>query len=89
MSERPEMRLHIFAYHVSQLALTPPGEFGLHPCDGVDAQVVITKGKRHNEPVWDVVERCDVTINGKACGNRQGAIKEFTNMVKEVDPVVI
>ncbi len=77
-----KMRLSIFAYHVSSI-MNDTGEFGLHPCHGVDVNVRIEKGVDGIGNEWD-----SVYIDGKCAGNRHGGVQRFTEIVNATQPVI-
>lgn len=79
------MRLSIFAYQVSLIA-TETGKFSLHPCEGVDVEIVIEPSQMSHTDgkVWD-----QVTINGKWAGNRCGGRDAFTKLVCDANPTIV
>lgn len=87
-----QMRLSIFAHHVSEILTSPaPAKFSLCPFKGV--AVEIEKNERIFEdgtpasPIWDYVI---MTHGGKRfnCGNRHGGVTVFTEIVKAARPIV-
>ncbi len=78
------MRLSVFAYHIGLIMLEDaPAKLRLHPCEGVAAEIVIEPAQFLKGRVWD-----QVSINGRWCGNRHGAIQEFTALVIDAKPEV-
>lgn len=72
-----KMRLSVFAFHVSQImGVKAPVEFGLCPFAGLKMGVKIDT----TDQVW---------IDGTACGNRNGGVGYYTEMVCAANPEII
>ncbi len=68
------MRLEIFAFHVATICTDEVGSiFTLTPGDNVQARI-------------EIQSEHEVYVNGINVGNRHGAVKEFTRLVKESNP---
>lgn len=91
ISTRAPARLHIIAYHIGRLMTANPNEkFQLSPCDGMYVDVRFEKSKpepsmtEQDQRIWDTVY-----LNGKSCGNRCGAVKQYVNMITKIDPTIV
>lgn len=75
------MKLATFAYHVKQIATEPaPCRLDLSPLPGVHVIVAIQPGPPSPQSppgTWDICH-----VNGKAVGNRSGAVAEFAELTE-------
>ena len=86
--DEPVVNGWIFAGHCASIFTQPadgkPREYC--PCPGVRAVVVVTPAPpslQSADGVWD-----GVTINGRHCGNRHGAMHQFSNMIVRAGAVL-
>lgn len=87
---QPKVRLRIFSYQIIRL-MTDMGNFSLTPLPGLKLQVSVKETKRTlpngQEYVTGLPNVSDtVVINGQCCGNRYGAVEEYTRIVAETNP---